>query len=101
MNALYLRRRDTLFSGLQSLGWKVRAPEAAFYFWCRVPDKKMSSMAFSKLLLDRCGLVVTPGIGFGKCGEGYIRFTLTVPENRIREAVRRLKKVINPIYLLE
>ena len=92
MCQLYQERRDTLVQGLISLGWSVVSPKATFYVWLRIP-KKGSSIKFSKLLLEKANIVVTPGIGFGKYGQGYIRFALTVPKERIKEAIERLKKI--------
>lgn len=91
-NAMYVKRRNVLVAGLQSLGWAATAPEATFYVWFRLPKGYPSSMEFSKMMLDKHHIVCTPGVGFGKNGEGYVRFTLTVPEDRIRMAVERLKK---------
>lgn len=91
MCAVYQERRDALYEGLSSLGWKLIKPKATFYAWVSAP-KGHSSQEFSALLLERASVVVTPGIGFGKYGEGYIRFALTVPKERIFEAVERIKK---------
>jgi LL-diaminopimelate aminotransferase len=93
-NAMYVKRRNVLIAGLKSLGWNVTAPEATFYVWCRLPKGHTSSIAFSKHLLEKAAIVCTPGVGFGKFGEGYARFTLTVPEDRIKMAIERLKKVL-------
>ncbi|MBN1913396.1 MAG: LL-diaminopimelate aminotransferase [Candidatus Omnitrophica bacterium] len=90
---LYQQRRDVLVPGLKSLGFEFEVPKATFYLWIRTPHKT-SSVDFSKTILDRADIVVTPGVGFGKYGEGYIRMALTVPEERIVEALSRLKKVI-------
>lgn len=92
MLSLYQERRDILLSGLKSLGWQVPVVRATFYAWIKVP-MKMDSIAFAGLLLDRANLVVTPGVGFGKYGEGYIRMALTVPKERIQEAIQRIKSV--------
>ncbi len=93
MCRMYQQRRDVLISGLNSLGWQVEPPKATFYVWLKIP-KKMDSLRFSKLLLEKVNLVVTPGVGFGKYGEGYIRMALTVPKERIIEAIERLRKVL-------
>lgn len=93
MCRLYQERRDVLINGLCSLGWQVRLPMATFYVWLKVPNKT-DSIKFSKLLLDKADIVVTPGVGFGKYGEGYIRMALTVSSKRIREAIQRISKVI-------
>jgi LL-diaminopimelate aminotransferase len=90
---VYQQRRDVLVPGLQRLGLTVDSPKAAFYVWIRVP-KRHSSASFSTLLLDEAGIVTTPGNGFGKAGEGYIRMTLTVPRDRLSEAVARIEKVL-------
>jgi LL-diaminopimelate aminotransferase len=92
MCQLYQDRRDALINGLVSLGWQVTAPKATFYVWLKIP-KKINSLKFSQLLLEKSDIVVTPGVGFGKYGEGYIRMALTVPAERIKEAVTRLKKL--------
>lgn len=89
---LYQERRNTLVSGLESLGWKVAGPKATFYVWLKVP-KKSDSMKFAALLLNQADIVATPGAGFGKYGQGYIRMALTVPKERIAEAIARLKKI--------
>ena len=87
----YQRRRDLLMAGLQHLGWPVRRPRATFYFWTRVPPGARSADVAEQLL--RAGVVVTPGHGFGAAGEGYLRMAITVPESRIREAIRRIKRL--------
>ena len=90
---LYQERRDALINGLNSLGWQVTCPKATFYVWLSIP-KKINSIKFSTLLLEKANIVVTPGVGFGKYGEGYIRIALTVPVERIQEAVERLRKIL-------
>ena len=93
MCQLYQERRDTLISGLNSSGLHINAPKATFYVWLNIP-KKTNSMKFSALLLEKANIVVTPGVGFGKYGEGYIRMALTVSVERIQEAVERLKRIL-------
>lgn len=93
MCRMYQQRRDILISGLNSLGWQVEPPKATFYVWLKIP-KKTDSLKFSKLLLEKANLVVTPGVGFGKYGEGYIRMALTVDKERIKEAIERLSKAL-------
>ena len=90
MCMLYQERRDILCEGLKSLGWNISKPKASFYVWVGVP-KGQDSRRFASLLLGRCDIVVTPGVGFGQYGEGYIRFALTVPKERISEAIERIK----------
>lgn len=91
---LYQRRRDMLVDGLNSLGWKVEKPRATFYVWCRVPEGYDSS-SFTTLLLEKAGIVTTPGVGLGSYGEGYIRMSLTRSEEELAQAVERLAKLEN------
>jgi LL-diaminopimelate aminotransferase len=91
-NVLYRRRRDLLVSGLKELGFPVKANEASFYVFTRLPKGSPDSTTFCKNLLERHGIVCTPGVGFGAPGEGFVRFTLTVAEPEIREAIARMKK---------
>ena len=86
---IYEERRDVLVAGLRSLGYAVEAPKATFYVWMAVDD----CMQFATRLLDEAGIVVTPGIGFGDGGDGYVRFALTRSTERIREAVNRLGRL--------
>jgi len=92
MCALYKERRDILVDGLNSLGYFVQRPKATFYVWIKIPVKS-SSIEFASHILDKADIVVTPGIGFGKYGEGYIRMALTVPKERIKEALVRLERI--------
>lgn len=87
----YQERRDTLIPGLKSLGLDVDAPAAAFYVWVTVP-KGYTSASFTAHLLEKAGLVTTPGNGFGLPGEGYIRMTVCTSKERLAEAVERMKK---------
>jgi LL-diaminopimelate aminotransferase len=88
----YERRRDVMVEGLEEIGLKVDRPKATFYLWVRVP-RGYTSAQFATLLLERGGIVATPGNGFGEEGEGYFRMALTVDEKRLKEAVERLKKI--------
>lgn len=92
MCRLYQERRDILINGLNSLGWQVSHPQATFYVWLKVPIK-INSIGFSKLLLEKADITVTPGVGFGKYAEGFVRFALTVSGERIKKATERLKKI--------
>ena len=89
---LYRRRRDILVAGLQQAGWSVKAPGATFYVWAKCPEG-FDSMAITTRLLDEAFVVVIPGVGFGLCGEGYVRFALTVDEKRTQEAVQRIAQM--------
>ncbi len=92
----YRRRRDVLVKGLNRIGWPVPLPRATMYLWAPIPEKfkKMGSLKFSSLLLKKSEVAVSPGIGFGKHGEGYVRFALVENEHRLRQAVRGIKKTI-------
>jgi len=92
-NRLYRRRRDLLVAGLKELGFPVKPNGATFYVFTRMPGGQQNSTRFCKDLLERAGIVVTPGVGFGQAGEGFVRFTLTVSEANIREAISRMKKI--------
>ncbi|MBI2095740.1 MAG: LL-diaminopimelate aminotransferase [Candidatus Omnitrophica bacterium] len=91
-NRLYRERRDALVGGLRDLGFPVRPNEATFYVFTGLPGGRADSTLFCKNLLETCGIVATPGVGFGAAGEGYVRFALTVPVPRIKEAITRMKK---------
>ncbi|MBU0650845.1 LL-diaminopimelate aminotransferase [bacterium] len=90
----YQARRDVLVKGLRDLGWDVPSPKATFYVWTKLPKGYTSSMDFVKLLIKETGIVTTPGVGFGEYGEGYVRMALTVNVDRIKEALKRIKKVL-------
>jgi len=92
MKKIYMERRDTLVSGLARIGIRITPPKATFYVWAPVPEG-YTSIEFSKILLEKAGIVATPGIGFGEHGEGYLRFALTKTVERIQEAVERMEKL--------
>jgi len=89
---VYERRRDVFVRGLREVGFEVDLPKATFYLWIQVP-KGYSSAEFSTLLIERTGIVTTPGNGFGEGGEGFIRMAITVDESRLKEAIERLKRI--------
>lgn len=89
---VYRERRDIFVEGLQKLGWQLRKPEATFYLWAKVP-KRYTSLQCVKKLLDKAGIISTPGSGMGPSGEGYVRFALTVDKEQLKEALERIKKV--------
>ena len=93
IRSLYEKRRNVLCRGLNSIGWKVDKPKATFYVWARCL-KGFDSIKLAKHLLEKADIVATPGVGFGPNGEDYIRMTLTVDEERLQEAVSRIKKVM-------
>jgi LL-diaminopimelate aminotransferase len=89
---VYQERRDVLVEGLCKIGFKCERPKATFYVWLEVPDG--GSIAFAERLLEEANIVCTPGIGFGRCGEGFVRFALTQPVERIKEALERMEGVL-------
>lgn len=89
----YQDRRDALYNGLNTLGFHLIKPKATFYLWARVPSG-FNSQKFVAHLLNKAGVLITPGNGFGAPGEGYVRFALTVPVEKIKETVERIKKVL-------
>lgn len=92
MREIYARRRDIAISELNKLGFKYIVPKGAFYIWIKVPDG-FTSKSFTAMLLEKAGVVVAPGNGYGQYGEGYIRISLTISDNRLKEAFERIKKL--------
>ncbi len=90
MKETFQKRRDLVVEGLHSVGIKVDKPRATFYIWAKVPEG-YTSADFCEKLIEETGIVVTPGSGFGDEGEGYFRISITINEERIREAIKRLK----------
>jgi alanine-synthesizing transaminase len=92
---VYQRRRDVLVEGLNRIGWPVEKPKASMFVWAKIPEwVGMNSLDFSLFLLKEAKVAVSPGIGFGEYGEGYVRFALVENEHRIRQAVRGIKKAL-------
>ena len=89
LRKVFKERRDFMKESLKKLGYEFLEPEATFYLWVKTP-KGLSSQEFCKKVIEECGIVVTPGNGFGPSGEGYFRIALTVDVNRLKEAVERL-----------
>lgn len=94
--AMYQSRRDVLCSGLNAVGWPVVPPKATMFVWARIPEfyRAMGSVEFGKKLLAEAQVAVSPGIGFGEYGEGYVRFGLIENEHRTRQAIRNIKRMI-------
>jgi len=92
MQKVYTERRDLLLAGLRAIGINAASPKATFYIWAEVPDGR-TSLSFSSELLEKTGIVATPGVGFGEYGEGYVRFSLTSATERIGEAVDRMQRM--------
>ncbi len=94
---LYQARRDTLISGLDEAGWPVPPPKASMFVWAKMPEafRSMDSLEFSKFLMREAGVSVSPGIGFGPMGEGFVRFSLIENHERTREAAARIGQVLH------
>jgi len=92
MNKIYTGRRNIVINGLNKLGWNLKPTKATFYIWLPTP-KNIKSIDFANLLLEKTGIIVTPGIGYGENGEGYVRIALTVDEKRLEEAMEKIEKV--------
>ncbi|MFH1777924.1 MAG: LL-diaminopimelate aminotransferase [Candidatus Omnitrophota bacterium] len=93
MCKIYKRRRDIMVEGLNKIGIQAARPKATFYLWMKMPIGN-SSAECAKLFLEKADIVVTPGVGFGLYGEGYIRMALTVPEERLSIALSRIEKIL-------
>jgi len=94
--ATYQRRRDVLVEGLKRAGWCVEPPKGTMFVWAPVPERlrEMGSLEFSKKLLEKALVAVSPGIGFGPLGEGHVRFALVENEHRTRQAVRGIRRFL-------
>ena len=94
--AVYQKRRDVLVEGLNRIGWKVSKPQASMFVWAPIPEawQHLSSMDFATKLLNEAEVCVSPGSGFGHNGEGYIRIALVENEDRIRQAVRQIRRAL-------
>ena len=92
----YRQRRDVLVDGFNRIGWKMQKPKATMFVWAPIPDRfrHLSSMDFSMKLLDEAEVCVSPGVGFGQNGEGYVRIALVENEDRIRQAVRQIRRAL-------
>ncbi len=93
---IYEKRRDTLVNGLARAGWHVEKPKGTMFVWAKIPEgfTHMGSLEFSKFLLEKAKVAVSPGVGFGEYGDGYVRFALVENQHRINQAVRGIKKAL-------
>jgi len=96
---LYKSRRDVLVESFGRAGWDIPPPEAGMFIWAPLPKgfEHMSSLEFSKRLMEEAGVAVSPGAGFGDNGEGYIRIGLVENEQRIRQAARNVKQFLSSV----
>lgn len=94
---VYRKRRDVLVEGLNGIGWNVEKPKASMFVWAPIPDKfkDFGSIQFSKMLIDKAEVVTSPGAAFGEYGEGYLRISMVENEQRIKQAVRNIKKLMD------
>ena len=94
--ATYQKRRDTLVKGLQRAGWPVEPPRGSMFVWAPIPEqyRKLGSLEFSKLLMEKALVAVSPGIGFGPMGEGHVRFALVENDHRIRQATKSIQQFL-------
>jgi alanine-synthesizing transaminase len=93
---IYRIRRDVLCDGLKNIGWDVEKPKGSMFVWAKIPEPfiSMGSLNFSKFLLEKAKVAVSPGIGFGEGGEGYVRFALVENEHRIKQAIRGIRRAL-------
>ncbi len=94
---VYRKRRDALIKGLSSAGWDVPSPKGTMFVWAKIPEQfaRLGSLEFAKLMLKRAGVAVSPGVGFGERGDGYVRFALVENEQRIAQAARGIKSFLS------
>jgi alanine-synthesizing transaminase len=94
IRATYKSRRDCLVESFERAGWTIPPPPATMFAWCPIPEpfRSLGSVEFAKLLIEKADLAVSPGLGFGEYGEGFVRIALVENEHRIRQAARNVKK---------
>jgi alanine-synthesizing transaminase len=99
VNELYWGRRDALCDGLNAIGWHIDKPLGTMFVWARIPEpyQEMGSLDFAKFLVQEAQVAVSPGVGFGPGGEGYVRFALIENEQRIKQGVRNLRKALTKL----
>ncbi|NWG86957.1 MAG: alanine transaminase [Hydrogenophilaceae bacterium] len=100
---MYRKRRDCLVKGLNEVGWHVEAPKATMFLWTKIPEPyaHLKSLEFSKLLLEKAKVAVSPGIGFGDYGDDFVRFSLIENEHRTRQAILGLREMFKKDGLLK
>jgi alanine-synthesizing transaminase len=99
VNEIYLGRRDTLVDGLARIGWEIEKPRGTMFVWAPVPEpyEEMGSLEFAKMLVQEAKVAVSPGVGFGPGGEGFVRFALVENEQRIGQALRGIRKALTKL----
>jgi alanine-synthesizing transaminase len=98
-NEIYRGRRDALIDGLSRVGWEIERPKGTMFVWAPIPEpyQEMGSLDFAKFLVQEAQVAVSPGMGFGPGGEGYVRFALIENEQRIKQGVRNLRKALTKL----
>lgn len=96
IRALYRNRRDVLVESFEKAGWTIPSPPATMFAWAPLPEplRHLGSLEFSKLLLREAGVAVSPGVGFGEYGDGFVRIALVENEQRIRQAARNVRRFL-------
>ena len=96
MRGLYQERRDVVIEGLRRMGWSIEPPQGSIYIWVPVPQG-YDSASFAEMVLEKAGVIITPGIGYGEYGEGYFRIALTVDKGKIATALQRMYEAIGQV----
>lgn len=99
VNDVYLRRRDALCEGLNRIGWEVEKPKGTMFVWSKIPEpyRELGSLEFAKLLVAEAKVAISPGVGFGNGGEGFVRFALIENEQRIAQGVRSIRRALTKL----
>jgi alanine-synthesizing transaminase len=99
VNEIYQSRRDALCDGLDRIGWHIERPKGTMFVWAPIPEpyRELGSLEFAKLLVTDAKMATSPGMGFGKGGEGFVRFALIENEQRIAQGVRNMKRALTKL----
>jgi alanine-synthesizing transaminase len=99
INAIYRSRRDALIDGLSRVGWEIEKPKGTMFVWAAIPEpyQELGSLEFAKMLVREAKVAVSPGVGFGPGGEGFVRFALVENEQRIGQAVRGIRRALEKL----
>jgi alanine-synthesizing transaminase len=99
VNEIYKGRRDALVDGLARIGWDIPKPQGTMFVWAPIPEpyEEMGSLEFAKMLVPEARVAVSPGVGFGPGGEGFVRFALVENEKRITQAIRGIRKALTKL----
>ena len=96
MRRLYQERRDVVIEGLRRMRWSIEPPQGSIYVWAPVP-RGYDSSSFAETVLEKAGVIITPGIGYGQYGEGYFRIALTVDKGKMAVALERMYQAIGKV----